>query len=193
MLYELFFLALVSIASAEPESNRTEKFICNMFSEDCHLIVIHSESVDISAFESENPKLFNVEKVVETFKCNSNNNASLLDCVTLSEQEEAIYQANTQAKLYKVTLNALLIGYANLTWTSNNLTEQKQIIITEPSRFIDKFFMIYVRLFSVVLSFVMGLLLEKRQLTEIAMKPATPLIGFFCQFGLMPLVKSELD
>ena len=191
MLYKLFFLALFSIASAKPESNKTSKFICKMFSENCHLIVIHSESLDISAFKSENTKLFNVEKVVETFKCNTNNNGSSSDCVTLSQQEEAIYQANSQAKIYKVTLNALLIGYANLTWTSETLTEAKQIIIAEPSRFIDKFFLVYVRLFSVVLSFVMGLLLEKRQLTEIAMKPIAPLIGFFCQFGLMPLVKSE--
>ena len=62
------------------------------------------------------------------------------------------------------------------------------IVIARPERFIDHILLGYVVFFSVVMSIIMGILLDIKTLLKIIQMPIPVLIGFCSQYLCMPLV-----
>ena len=99
-------------------------------------------------------------------------------------------------KYYSIELDPLVIGKVDLIFLTNSKRSNPisfEIVITQPSRFIDKFFQVFVWIFGPFLSFMMGVLIQKEQLMMIISKPIAPMTGFLIQYTIMPLVSSFLS
>ena len=95
--------------------------------------------------------------------------------------------------LYLVYLDPLLIGSTFIRFTNKTLQidSVKRIVVTKPSRFVDKFYDIYVFVFSVSISVLMGIMLEWEIIKSMVKLPLPVIIGFCSQYILMPLVSKQ--
>jgi hypothetical protein len=68
------------------------------------------------------------------------------------------------------------------------------VIITSPVRFIDLFHEIFIGVFSIIISIIMGILLDTNTLIIRVIKTPIPVvIGFFAQYLFMPMVKKKIN
>lgn len=99
---------------------------------------------------------------------------------------------------FLIRLKPKLVGIKNLeieyTESENENSSLRlkfihRVIITRPERFIDSFQMSYIVVFSVLISVIMGILLDMNTLIKIIKMPLPVLIGFISQYFFMPMVK----
>jgi predicted Na+-dependent transporter len=62
------------------------------------------------------------------------------------------------------------------------------VLIIQPKRVIDKFFMIILPFIVVFISIQMGVLLDTKVLIDLVKKPKPVIVGFISQYGLMPFL-----
>jgi predicted Na+-dependent transporter len=95
--------------------------------------------------------------------------------------------------VYIIKITPGIFGAANLSILSQSdeHEEEKNVImigITEPRRFVDKFFDVYVWIFGVMISTLMGCLLELETIKKLVKIPVPVLIGLGTQYICMPLL-----
>ena len=161
---------------------------CRMFIDSCEFQVLIKKSIKTNEFNvtSADESTF---KIVSVEQCDDKANSS--DCNSIVEYfKEGEMGVNvTEFNVYNIIYQPVLIGF-----TSFNFKLQSSelilfdVIITEPRRFLDYAFDIFIRLFGVVISTLMGVLLDKKAILEIAKMPIPVVIGFCCQYICMPLV-----
>lgn len=62
------------------------------------------------------------------------------------------------------------------------------IVVIQPKRAIDRAFQIILPILLIFISIQMGILLDTKILIELVKNPKAILIGFLCQYGLMPVL-----
>lgn len=72
--------------------------------------------------------------------------------------------------------------------TSISFTKSLHIVVIQPKRGIDRAFQIILPTLLMFISIQMGILLDTKVLIELVKKPKSVLIGFLCQYGLMPFL-----
>lgn len=85
-------------------------------------------------------------------------------------------------------IKTLEIEYAENENNSIRFKINHRIVITRPERFIDTFQMGYIVVFSILISVIMGILLDLNTLIKIIKMPFAVLIGFISQYFFMPMV-----
>ena len=168
-------------------SNETK--ICQMFNDLCYVSFIVQNQIQMQDLnvQIENQEQALVDRIIP---CN-NHNQSI-------ENEHSILECNKTIKsdshdVYLVKISPQLIGYTNLIISLKN--ENKSylakiyLVVKDGQRLIDKIFLGYVWTGSIVIVFIMGLLLDKETLKKVITMPTPVIIGFFCQYLIMPLVR----
>ncbi|EYC00162.1 hypothetical protein Y032_0117g645 [Ancylostoma ceylanicum] len=90
---------------------------------------------------------------------------------------------------FRVELEALFLGVTQLNVTiGDEVVQPYQLRIVRSNRDekVTLAFSIFIAIFVLIITFMMGTQLEPRRIIGIVRKPIGPTVGFFCQFGLMP-------
>lgn len=74
-------------------------------------------------------------------------------------------------------------------WWKNYL-DQISILRTQLDQTLNNYFTIFLSIFIIINTFMMGTQLHWQVIVRVMKKPIGPLIGFMCQYALMPLVKT---
>jgi hypothetical protein len=92
--------------------------------------------------------------------------------------------------IYNIKFDANIIGKAKLEISVKDNKEkyEQDVLIMQPMRLIDIFFTIYVWGFAILISLLMGLMLDVHTLIKIIKIPIPVGIGLSCQYLIMPLV-----
>jgi hypothetical protein len=153
----LLFVFLIVKAQDEEISKQNElvlfkenKTQCSMYSNKCFLKVL-AKDLDSNSIKSENEKLFTVISVT---KCE--NNSQLCpdyDYFNLTSDTE-------EYSIYIIKLDPISFGPANLTFLNEENKVFHFVSITEPRRWIDILFDVYVWTFQICISIIMGCLLD---------------------------------
>ena len=153
----LLFVFLIVKAQDEEISKQNElvlfkenKTQCSMYSNKCFLKVL-AKDLDSKSIKSENEKLFTVISVT---KCE--NNSQLCpdyDYFNLTSDTE-------EYSIYVIKLDPISFGPANLTFLNEENKIFHFVSITEPRRWIDILFDVYVWTFQICISIIMGCLLD---------------------------------
>lgn len=174
--------------SGEPTSdtfrmeNKTE---CKMYQKHCFIKITSSFLLTFSKVKPEKSKIFEYKSIK---KC-SINDTKLKDC---SKFKNFI---SSNKKLYLLDIKPKLVGRALLEFeylidnSSIVATKIHNIVIKSPKRFIDIFQLAYISFVSVLVSVIMGILLDLDSLIQIIKMPIPVLIGFLAQYLFMPLVR----
>ena len=72
--------------------------------------------------------------------------------------------------------------------TSSSHLWSLNVLVTQPKRRVDRIFYIIIPFVVVIISILMGVLLDTSVIAEIAKKPTAVLVGFVAQYGLMPFL-----
>ena len=120
-----------------------------------------------------------------TQKCETSN-ADNNTCV-LPDEFKADYS------LYVIKIIPGHFGAANIIFSKENKQVKHLVVITEPRRIIDLIFDVYIWVFQVVVSILMGCLLDWEILLNILKIPYPVLIGLCSQFILMPLLAFSIS
>ena len=162
---------------------------CRMYIESCEFHVLIQKTIQMDEFNvtSTDESTF---KIVSITLCDDTKNSS--DCDY--SMKEYFNETKTELdvvkfNVYKITYKPILIGFSSFNFSLRS-TEfiLFDVIITEPRRFMDYVFDVFIRVFGVVISALMGVLLDKKALLQIAKMPIPVVIGFCCQYICMPLV-----
>lgn len=161
------------------------KLKCSMY-KICQLDLAIKNIFDLDqlVFESSDSKVFKLKSVGP---CDSKNCPTLAD-FWFNETEKNFQNSFT---IYSVKIEAILIGKASLQIFEKEkmiLLTHTDIVVTQPQRIIDIVFIIWVWTFGVLISLLMGVLLDKDALVKIVKMPKAIMIGFSCQYIIMPLV-----
>lgn len=157
---------------------------CSMYTDYCELNVLVRtnavEDFDITFLESTDSLIFTVNSTqkCETSSVDIGNNKTCL----LPDEFKANYS------LYIIKIIPGHFGAANIIFSAENKQVKHLVVITEPRRIIDLIFDVYVWVFQVVVSILMGCLLDWEILLKILKIPYPVLIGLCSQFILMPLL-----
>jgi predicted Na+-dependent transporter len=72
--------------------------------------------------------------------------------------------------------------------TSFSHTWPLNILVTQPKRRIDTIFYIIIPFMVIIISIIMGVLLDTKVIKGIIEKPKPVIVGFLAQYGLMPFL-----
>jgi hypothetical protein len=88
-------------------------------------------------------------------------------------------------------IDAVLVGQGKLILSLQNnetMEENHTVTVLRPDRFIDSFHTVYVAITLVIMSVLMGIIVDVKIILSIIKTPVPVLIGIFCQYGAMPAV-----
>ena len=162
---------------------------CRMYIESCEFNFLLKKSIQINELNltSSDESTF---KIVSIQLCNDTTNSS--DCNSIVDyfKDEEKRVNYTEFNVYKIIYKPVLVGFSAIEFRLLS-TEiiLFDIIITEPRRFVDYVFDVFIYGFGITISTLMGVLLDKKSLVEIAKMPIPVVIGFCCQYLCMPLVR----
>ena len=171
---------------------------CPMYSTICSFPVLINKSINIEKIKFESSDLV-VFKNVTIKLCESNDIEQILNetnversCPSLAEFKSVNEENHKDYLVYIIYFLPDLVGVADLMININD-TEIKEefnytIITVQPKRVIDLVFDIYVWSFSLLISTLMGILIDRDALRDIIKMPIPVIIGFVCQYICMPLV-----
>ena len=198
--YFLFFLSMfalnkttLSIQNVDDHQKSEISFlneitICRMYNDSCYTIFTLESGIDIKSlnFKIEDPKYTLVDKILQCDNLTDeiNNNEYFSEC-------NKMHKSN-KYEIYLIHLSPQLIGYTSLnisTSKDNKKISAKQLLVVkEPRRFIDKVFMVLIWVKGIIISLLMGILLDINTLKKLISMPLPVGIGLTCQYLLMPLV-----
>ena len=72
--------------------------------------------------------------------------------------------------------------------TSSSHLWSLNLLVTQPKRRVDTIFYVIIPFVVIIISVLMGVLLDTSVMAEIAKKPTAVLVGFVAQYGLMPFL-----
>jgi len=72
--------------------------------------------------------------------------------------------------------------------TSFSHTWSLNILVTQPKRRVDTIFYIIIPFMVIIISIIMGVLLDTKVIKGIIEKPKPVIVGFLAQYGLMPFL-----
>lgn len=162
-------------------ANRTE---CKMYQKNCFIKITSNNFINFANMKPDKSKIFEYKSIK---KC-SINDTKVKEC---SKFRNFI---SINRMLYLLDIKPKLVGRAFLEleyWIDNSSIAVKKVhsvVIKSPKRFIDVFQILYISVVSVLVSVIMGVLLDLQSLIQIIKMPITVLIGFFAQYLFMPLV-----
>jgi hypothetical protein len=152
----LLFVFLIAKAQDEEISRQNElvlfkvnKTQCSMYSNKCFLNVL-AKDLDLNSTKSENDKLFTV---ISVSKCENNSQLCPAYDFNLTSNTE-------EYSIYIIKLDPISFGPANLTFFNEENKIFHFVSITEPRRWIDILFDVYVWTFQICISIIMGCLLD---------------------------------
>ena len=155
----LILLFVFSIVKAQDEeiSRQNKLFLfkvnttqCSMYSNKCFLNVL-AKDLDLNSTKSQNDKLFTVISVT---KCENNSQLCPdFDYFNFTSNSE-------EYSIYIIKLEPISFGPANLTFFNEENKIFHFVSITEPRRWIDILFDVYVWTFQICISIIMGCLLD---------------------------------
>jgi hypothetical protein len=171
---------------------------CPMYSTICSFSVLINKSINIENIKLESSDLV-VFKNISIKLCqqeiNNLNVKSSSSCPSLIEFKSFNKDSYNDYLTYQIFYVPDLIGVADLMINindteniENNVNLNYTIIVVQPKRVIDLVFDIYVWTFSLLISTLMGVLIEPDALKDIIKMPIPAAIGFVCQYMCMPLV-----
>lgn len=160
--------------------SKNEEFKCKMFKK-CRFEVLISTDISYN--------LLNINSSDhKVFKFNRMSLCSGKGCSSKKDFPVRL-NASMDYQVYYLEIQSVLIGKAELVFNLTNQTISSfHITITQPRRVIDIIFDIMIYSFGLIISLLMGILLDKKCILNIFKIPRAMLIGFFCQYLLMPLV-----
>jgi len=180
-------------------NNSTE---CYMYSDSCLIKLISNDKLNVRDYLKiiiEDEDIIQLKSIVQckysnntisSKKSNRSNNI-LLNCNSMYSLN-LTSKSNSSTNFYLVHMKANLVGVRNIQLVYNtnnkNVTLEHKVIVKRPERFIDQFQLFYVVFFSVLLSVIMGMLLDLDTLMKIVKMPIPVIIGFISQYGFMPLL-----
>lgn len=177
--------------------NRTEKIIfnekktlCPLYSGICNIYLQVDENLNLDdlILESSSVAVFLFDSIESCTNIDTNRS---VECNSLSLNER-----NDSRKTFKISILPVLIGKANLSVRIKDLNNQYNhnhiinynVIVSTPKRTIDLIFTIWTWVFQTLISFLMGVLIDRDSLIKIIKMPKAIFVGFFCQYLIMPLV-----
>ena len=161
--------------------------ICKMYNYSCYFTMLLKKPLTAEYLNAEiDLKYASVDKIIQ---CDDYNQTSA--------NFEFIFECNKTNKsidydVYLVKIIPLLIGYTTLTMSANldnkTVFAKQRLVVKEPERFVDKFWVVFVWTIQISISLLMGILLDIAALKKILTMPIPVGIGFTCQYIFMPLV-----
>ena len=161
---------------------------CNMYNNLCFFTLMVEKNLIVKNLnaEMEDSSRAIVEKII---RCEDLNKTAInldynLECNRINTSDSHY--------IYLIQVNPILIGYTSLSISA--LSENKSffakqyLVVKEPQRLIDKILLIYILMMAVMISLLMGLLLDLESLKKLIKIPIPVAIGFACQYLIMPLV-----
>ena len=153
---------------------------CQMYKESCNFHVLIKKPIDVNelTLKSEDESIF---KFVSIEQCsNTNISTSQNSCGAIIEyfKNETTQVNLDKFKIYTVVYSPVLVGFSALEFALKS-TEliSFDIIITQPRRIIDYVFDVWIYCFGVIISTIMGILIDKKCLFEIFKIPVPVIIG----------------
>ncbi|CAF1067180.1 unnamed protein product [Rotaria sordida] len=166
---------------------------------------------------STNPKIINLRKEVpistETIKINNSNTILVEDLYILSRKKSLghIFNAYPSPTLIYLKQNSTNDSNIHMTWsmkgnamgltklifhldifydddTSLSRSWSLNILVIQPKRLIDKLFYTIIPFIVIIISILMGFLLDLKIITDLLKNPKPVIIGFLAQYGLMPFL-----
>ena len=181
----LYFYIFVNTVKSNVEVTHNKDFLKNF-----NLTKLSCSNKEIRIEENEYIPLLHNCSEYATYKYNvslDNKKIATLDVPNLP-----IYPKGT------VFIRGKFLGYGNIKISlrdkdnANNSSFQDQVIslaVTRKKSILDKLFIVFVTIM-MALSYVgMGCAIDLKVVLEVLKKPVAPLIGFFCQYIIMPLVR----
>jgi hypothetical protein len=182
-------------------NNSTE---CYMYSDSCLVKLVSNDKPIVREYLktiSEDEEIIQFKSIVQCKNPNntnpskkSNRSNIIRSCDSMYNLSETFKKSNSSISkyFYLVHIKANLIGIKNIQLVYNannkNITLNHKVIVKTPERFIDQFQLVYVVFFSIIMSFIMGILLDIETLMKILKMPLPVIIGFISQYGFMPLL-----
>jgi hypothetical protein len=170
----------------------------------CEFDILLKNSIDINkvSLKSSEIKVFKnatIELCNETDELLNKTNFKQ-KCSNYSSFKELNQDLKDEYTVYKMKYVPVLVGVAELMINIESESDQETpslfnytIVVVQPKRVIDLIFDIWVWSFGILISCLMGILLDRTALKEIVKKPIPVVIGFVCQYCFMPLVSQNLD
>jgi hypothetical protein len=168
-----FFLQLLwtittanNIIKIEFKTNTTN---CKMFDTEC-LLPVHVNSVtlfnELRIDSSANFKYFKIIRI------QINNH---------STENQTWFDAN-------VVIAPIIVGRDSLLIKSDHIEYRHWVVIMSPDRFVDKVYYVYMFVFQILMSVLMGILLTPAIMLKIIKTPLPVFVGITAQYMFMPLV-----
>jgi hypothetical protein len=158
-------------------SNKTS---CAMYTDNCEVFLLVknsiSDEINQDSLMSTNLRTFSIDSV------------ELIDTTNVSIIQESSFENYTldNYKIYLIKLKPGIVGFDYLVLIKSNLSHY--VVISEPRRVIDKIFDVYIKVFQVSISLLMGILLDMSALYKLAKIPIPIAVGFVSQYLIMPLI-----
>jgi hypothetical protein len=171
-----------------------QKVKCTMYSKSCFIEVLVKDAKVITnlMFSTDNRQLlaFTSFSVCNHSSLTNTKKAEVCSPITslFDTQNKKLEELLSNYIMARIHVYPELVGRANLLLTVANNTFKYGIIISSPQRFIDIFQQIVIITFSVLISTIMGILLDTTSLLKIIKMPIAVIIGFVSQYCFMPLV-----
>lgn len=158
-------------------SNKTS---CAMYTDNCELFLLVknsiSDEINQDSLMSTNLRTFSIDSI------------ELLDTTNVSIKQKSSFENYTldNYKIYLIKLKPGIVGFDYLVLIKSNISHY--VVISEPRRIIDIIFDVYIKVFQVSISLLMGILLDTSALYKLVKIPIPIAVGFISQYLIMPLI-----
>jgi hypothetical protein len=149
---------------------------CPMYTESCPIQMLISKNVPINDLNFTYNGLVYFSFVKYQACTNVSN-----DC-KFENLNESLYDPGL------IIIQSIIVGKGTVQVQYGQSSVEHSVIITQPQRIIDKIWRAYLSIFQIMISTIMGVLIDIEALKKIVKMPVPVLIGFFAQYGCMPLV-----
>ncbi|CAI4224196.1 unnamed protein product [Auanema sp. JU1783] len=181
MLNSTFWLLLISLFSLGYSANITYfPEILDKFRTD------ESRVLTITIRETEEAELYDGARSLQV-RCGDDFLCKIED----APSEIALTKDNQYQTTFNITIKGTFLGVTQLQVKMNAESLQPydlRILRSNSGHKLQLAFTIFISIFVVVISLMMGTQLESERITNIVKAPIGPVIGFLCQFGLMPTI-----
>lgn len=191
----ILLIALLSVTKVFCSSdNSSEKFYfktfekCRMLGELCELYFFVDPILELKDLigQSTDENVFQVDSVEPCLFSNQ-----IQTCLSNKQENETIIE---DRNVFRVKIRQNIIGQASVILQGQNSENANQTftfdnyVVTTPRRIIDKIFDVWVWIFQMCVSFLMGVLIDRHSIVKIIKMPKAIFVGFFCQYLIMPMV-----
>ena len=197
-LFYIFIVLLIKTVKTEVSDNsvnnndvvyNTNSTRCNMYSIFCRVSVFVRKELNIEdlTIKSSDEHKFSYKSIELCPSQPETTNTTKLDlgCMLKNNLTKEIID---NYNMYSIKLDANIIGKAKLEISVKEQKYEQNVIIVQPMRLIDILFTIYAWAFALLISLLMGLILDINTLIKIIKIPIPVGIGLSCQYMIMPLV-----